>query len=541
MPGAQEIPPKIQKLPAVLVDQIAAGEVVERPASVVKELVENALDAGATAIHVELQGGGLDEIVVADNGSGMSPADLLLCVEQHATSKIHALPDLAAIHTFGFRGEAVSSIASVSDLEIQSRLQGQAAGFKIPVHFGEKAAEAEPCAAAEGTRFQVRRLFAKIPARRKFLRSAGTELSHCNRLVKELAMGNPEVRFSLTHQGRRLFEFVPANREERVREATRWNWNPIKVEEEADGLKMFALLWDPRENPGKNEWYLFVNRRPVRNRNLYGLIKGLFPDPNAPSAGVLFLDIRHDWLDVNVHPQKWEIRFWQQERLFPWVRSTLRKALPAPPPQGGSKAPGTRPPGQAHSPATPVRVIGQMQTGYLVVEDSSSLFLIPSAALQRQRTYEQLAKQFQLGGVERRTCRPLILVVDPAEESFLSLETHRALLLHCGFELDRYGNADLCVRQCPRILTDPQAMAAAKRVFGQLADPDPSSKWLQSIAEALAPIQLSDAEAANLIGDLQTLPKSTVDGHTLVFELNSETIAQYFERPPQQRPYFERT
>ncbi|MEZ4750563.1 MAG: DNA mismatch repair endonuclease MutL [Bdellovibrionota bacterium] len=532
MPSAQELPPTIQKLSSVLVDQIAAGEVVERPASVVKELVENALDAGATSIHVELQGGGLDEIVVADNGSGMAPADLLLCVEQHATSKIQSLTDLAAIHTFGFRGEAVSSIASVSDLEIQSRLHGQSSGFRIPVHFGERAPSPEPCAAAEGTRFAVRDLFQKIPARRKFLRSAGTELSHCTRLLKEIAMGNPEVRFSLSHQGRRLFEFVPTSRRERVREATRWNWKPLEVVDEADGIKLCALVWDPRENPGKNEWYLFVNRRPVRNRNLYGLIKGLFPDPNAPSAGVLFLDIRHEWLDVNVHPQKWEIRFWQQEKLFPWVRSTLRKALPAPPPPTTTKqGVDLRAPVNLKIASPDGAVVGQMQSGYLLVEKAGSLLLVDSVLLQRERTFRRLKEQFALGGVDQRPCGPLILPVQANETLFSALESKLSTLSRCGFEMERYGNADLCIRHCPSILSDEQAKSTGQKIFVKAADQDVPEMWLQLIALAVPPAPLSLSEAAALVGDPQKLPKQSQDGHALVFELNSETIAQHFGRP----------
>ncbi|MCB0405327.1 MAG: DNA mismatch repair endonuclease MutL [Bdellovibrionales bacterium] len=530
MPGEQEITPRIQKLSPVLVDQIAAGEVVERPASVLKELIENALDAGATSIHVELEGGGLDEIVVADNGCGMAPADLLLCVEQHATSKIHSLSDLAAIHTFGFRGEAVSSIASVSDLEIQSRLRGHTRGFKIPVHFGVKPLRPEPCAAAEGTRFQVRHLFEKIPARRKFLRSAGTELSHCTRLVKELAMGNPDVRFSLSHQGRRLFEFVPTTRAKRVREATRWGWNPIEVADEADGLRLNALLWDPQQNPGKNEWYLFVNRRPVRNRNLYGLIKGLFPDPGAPSAGVLYLDIRHDWLDVNVHPQKWEIRFWQQERLFPWVRSTLRKALATPPARSEIKA-ASGIPTPCTSPPMSGSVVGTLQSGYILAEKNGSVFLIHSASLQWQRTFESLTSQFREAEVPRRACGPLVFSVAANEALFSALESKHESLLHCGFEIERYGISDLCLKQCPRILTDAQAINAAKAIFENATHRDIPSRWLRLVAKAVPTTALSNSHAASLVGDPSVLSKTTEEGHVLVFELNSETIAQYFERP----------
>lgn len=303
---------RIRVLPDDLANQIAAGEVVERPASVVKELIENAIDAGGRRVSVEIEQGGVALVRVSDDGAGMSREDASLAVLRHATSKLSAIDDLLALESFGFRGEALPSIASVSRFSLRTRRREEEEGSLVRVEGGAPA-EVTPTGAAPGTVVEVRELFFNVPARRKFLKATGTESARVTEVVQCAALSQPEVALFLTRDGRAAGEWLRASsREERARAifageelaACRGSRGPLAVE---------AFLSRPeRARPGATSLYLFVNGRPVRDRILarsVALAYGSVLEPGRYPIGVVYLELPADRVDVNVHPQKAEVRF----------------------------------------------------------------------------------------------------------------------------------------------------------------------------------------------------------------------------------------
>jgi DNA mismatch repair protein MutL len=323
-------PQRIHLLPEVLINQIAAGEVVERPASILKELVENSLDAGATRVEVRLWQGGLEKIQILDNGSGMSEIDLSFCLTRHATSKISTPADLESIATFGFRGEALASIAAVSRIEIRSRLPELPTGFLVDADFGLMKAKPRPIACPAGTSITVEGLFEKLPARQKFMRSASTESAHCSRVLKEIAAGNAGTQFFLSNPERKVLEFVASTRAARFAECFRPAWEAMQVVEENEEARLEAFLVPPHVVQDRGDIWFYINQRPIRNRGLIAAVRQAYLStlgPHHEPSGAVFLDVRRDWVDVNVHPQKTEVRCYRQESLFPWILSTIKKAI----------------------------------------------------------------------------------------------------------------------------------------------------------------------------------------------------------------------
>jgi len=329
----------IRRLPEHLVNRIAAGEVVERPASALKELVENAIDAGANRVAVSLSEGGLSRIEVADDGCGMTPGDMALALERHATSKLPEtlIGDDGAIDrvaTLGFRGEALPSIASVARLTIESRIAG-AEGWARVVDNGLLVREG-PAALPPGTRVIVEDLFGRVPARRKFLRSARAEYAACLDAVRRLAMARPDIAFTLEHDGRRaLAATLAEDRPDRVAALTDRALadNAVAIDLERDGCVLGGVASIPTYNRGvADHQYLFVNGRPVRDRLLMGAIRGAYAEmlPRDRHAVVaLFLDVPPDQVDVNVHPAKTEVRFRDPAMVRGMIVSGLRRALDA--------------------------------------------------------------------------------------------------------------------------------------------------------------------------------------------------------------------
>ena len=328
----------IRRLPEHLVNRIAAGEVVERPASALKELTENAIDAGATRIVIRLAAGGTELIEVTDDGCGMSPAEMALSLERHATSK---LPDdaIEAVSTLGFRGEALPSIASVARLSLESRVRpstssGQASeGWSLTVDNGDRIAEG-PAALPPGTRVRVEQLFARVPARRKFLRSARSEYAACLDVVKRLAMARPDVAFSVEHDGRRVLGVQGGEtRPERVAALTDRALfdNSVAIDFEREGLVLGGVAGLPTFNRGvADHQYVFVNGRPVKDRLLAGAVRGAYAEMLARDRHpvvALFLEVPASEVDVNVHPAKTEVRFRDPSLARGLIVSGLRRAL----------------------------------------------------------------------------------------------------------------------------------------------------------------------------------------------------------------------
>ena len=322
----------IRQLSETIVNRIAAGEVVERPASVVKELVENAIDAGATRITVKIEDGGLARLEVTDDGCGMDRAEMALALERHATSK---LPDeeIEQVATLGFRGEALPSIASVSRLSIESRVRGAEQGWSIVVDHGTLASEG-PAALPPGTRIRMEDLFSRVPARRKFLRTARSEFAACQDVVRRLAMARPDIGFTFEHGERRIFQLQPGQEiGERVALliARELKDNGVPLDQQRDAMRLTGIAGLPTYNRGiADHQYLFVNGRPVKDRLLVGAVRGAYADMLARDRHAvlaLFLTLPPEDVDVNVHPAKTEVRFRDAQAVRGFIVSGLRQAL----------------------------------------------------------------------------------------------------------------------------------------------------------------------------------------------------------------------
>ena len=327
----------IRRLPEGTVNRIAAGEVVERPASVVKELVENAIDAGATQINVAMAGAGRDQIIITDNGKGMTRDDLVLAVERHATSKLPE-DDLVWIAHLGFRGEALPSIGSVSRMTITSRARGADAAWRLHIDAG-RVDDPQPDSLPEGTRIEVRDLFFATPARLKFLKTDRSEASAITETTKRLAMANPTVGFSLRDASRAIFGYPAAGGPDAARDRLAaimgrdFVDNSVAVAAERDGVELTGFAGLPTMNRGNAQaQYLFVNGRPVRDRLFTGAIRGAYQDLMARHRHpvvALFLSVPPEAVDVNVHPAKAEVRFRDEQLVRGLIVSTVRRALAA--------------------------------------------------------------------------------------------------------------------------------------------------------------------------------------------------------------------
>lgn len=321
----------IRRLPENLVNRIAAGEVVERPASALKELVENAIDSGARNISVRMGAGGIDLVEVTDDGCGMSPSDMALALERHATSKLPD-EDIEMVSTLGFRGEALPSIASVSKMTLESRPAG-AEGWTRTVDHGVVTGEG-PAALPQGTRVRVENLFGNVPARRKFLRSARAEYAAALDTMKRLAMARPDIGFVVEHDGRRVLAVQPTTmRPERVAALTSHELidNSVALDFEREGVRLGGVASLPTYNRGvADHQFLFVNGRPVKDRLLIGAVRGAYAEMLARdrhAVVALFLDLPPTLVDVNVHPAKTEVRFRDPALIRGMIVSGLRHAL----------------------------------------------------------------------------------------------------------------------------------------------------------------------------------------------------------------------
>ncbi len=331
--------PRITRLPTELANQIAAGEVVERPAAVVKELVENALDAGASRIVVTVELGGKRLVRVEDDGEGMTPEDARLALERHATSKIQRLEDLAAIRTLGFRGEALPSIASVSRLLLRTRARGASRGTEIRVS-GGVTDTAREVGASEGTTLEVTDLFHNVPARRKFLKSDGAETTQVSRLVAQQALGHPGVGFTLTSGVRRLLRCPPAaSLADRLFQLYGTRHDLVEVQKAAAGVRVtgfVAALAGPGQGPVRGPQNVFVNGRAVKDRTIMHAVAHAYSTATIKERSPevhLFLELPPDRVDVNVHPTKAEVRFLEPSLIHEVLRRALSEALgqgPAP-------------------------------------------------------------------------------------------------------------------------------------------------------------------------------------------------------------------
>jgi DNA mismatch repair protein MutL len=322
----------IQQLPELLINQIAAGEVVERPAAALKELLENSLDAGATSIQIELVEGGIKRIRVVDNGVGIAESELLLAVARHATSKIASLDDLECVASMGFRGEALASLAAISRLTLTSRRATSSHAFRLQV-LGGGSTNVEPAALAVGTVVEAEDLFFNTPARRKFLKTEGTEFGHADDAATRIAIAFPHVGVSLSHNGRRIWEHASQSPEARVMAilGDEFAGSSITISEHQAAFAITGHIAMPRySRAGRDQQYVFVNGRFVRDKLLQHAIREAYADVlhhQRQPAYALFLSLSPDLVDVNVHPAKAEVRFRDSRGVHQFVFHALRKAL----------------------------------------------------------------------------------------------------------------------------------------------------------------------------------------------------------------------
>jgi DNA mismatch repair protein MutL len=499
----------IRRLPEHLVNRIAAGEVVERPASALKELVENAIDAAATRIAIGLAGGGIERIEVADDGCGMAPDEIALALERHATSK---LPDdsIDRVATLGFRGEALPSIASVARVRIESRVRGRD-GWARLVDNGRPEGEG-PAALPPGTRVTVEGLFERVPARRKFLRSERSEYAACLDVVKRLAMARPELGFSVEHDGRRVLSVQPGeDRPARVAALTDRALadNSIAIDYLRGPARLGGVAGLPTFNRGvADHQYLFVNGRPVKDRLLIGAVRAAYQDLLARDRHpvlALFIELPGEEVDVNVHPAKTEVRFRDSSGIRGLVIGGLRHALdeaghrsaqrpsatalgnwqpeptrspsypqpmpgqssvwdhrPAwePAPAARAEAAAAPPPEAAAFPLGVAR--GQVAATYIVAEAEDGLVLVDQHAAHERLVLERMRRAMANGGVARQA---LLLpeVVELDEPACDRIEARLDELAEMGLELERFGPRAILVRATP-------AMLGAGDVRGLVAD-----------------------------------------------------------------------
>lgn len=322
--------PEIKQLPASVVNKIAAGEVIERPASVVKEMVENAVDSGATRVDVSIEQGGAQLIRVADNGCGIAPEQLTLAVASHATSKIRDAEDLFSVHTFGFRGEALASIAEISQMHIRSRLATEQAGAELEINGGIQS-QVTPCGCPPGTIIEIRNIFFNTPVRRKFMKTTQTELGHASEAFTRIVLAHPQVHFTLRHNDRTLYDLPPVDSwRDRIAAffGAELNDHLIWVESNEEGVRIAGYVADPEMSRSNNRLqYLLLNGRFIRDRSLQHALgeayRGLLLTGRFPIAFVR-IDLPPDTVDVNVHPTKIEVRFQEAGRLYSQLLATLR-------------------------------------------------------------------------------------------------------------------------------------------------------------------------------------------------------------------------
>jgi DNA mismatch repair protein MutL len=565
----------IRRLPSELINRIAAGEVVERPASALKELVENALDAGASNVAIRLSAGGLDRIEVIDDGCGMGPAEMKLALERHATSKLpHDAID--QVTSFGFRGEALPSIASVARLMMDSRPRGSD-GWRIEVDHGEPVGEG-PAALPPGTRVLVEGLFDKVPARRKFLRTPRSEYAASLDAVRRLAMARSDVAISLDHDGRRILSLQPSDPAKRVAAllTPELDRHGIGIDCTRHGVRLSGVISLPTFNRGaSDQQFLFVNARPVKDRVLVGALRAAYRDLIARDRhpiAALFLDVPLEEVDVNVHPAKTEVRFRDPSAIRGLIVGGLRAALDEAGQRSAAREQAAAPvmwstsedhdghPGEGrdpergwtptyvgvtnvaetralfdHAPAAraepatapvvdyPLGVArGQVAATYIVAEAKDGLVIVDQHAAHERLVLERMRAARDGGSVGRQA---LLMpeVVDLEEPDCDRLEEAAAGLAEMGLEIERFGPTAILVRATPAALGSPDVKGLLSDLAAEIAEmggPLALRDRLDHVAATIAchgsvraGRLLSVAEMNALLREMEVTPRSGQCNH----------------------------
>ena len=577
----------IVRLTEALKRKIAAGEVIERPASVLKELVENAIDAGSERIEIELQAGGIESILVRDDGAGMTQEDLRLCVERYATSKIRTEADLDRINTLGFRGEGLASIAAVSRLRITScprNREDQEKAHELLADAGE-VKNLNPIGRGPGTTVDVRNLFYNLPARARFLGTSRTEFLHCNRVIHRAALQNPEIGWTVTHDGRSAFSAPPAqDLLERIAQSYGSDVARalIPVEGARGEIQIHGYISRPDLRRGnRRDQILIVNGRVVADRGfsyvLSSAYRGLLRPGGYPIA-VLRMDLPPDQVDVNIHPRKEEVRLAQPRHVQDALAAALHQALASPhvvssivrseaAHAGSGGKPSTRPMREAS--AQPLsfnlktavtsasrsreaekvrvegdhRVIGQFQFTYLLVETPDGLDIVDQHIAHERILYERLRQQLMEDGIPRQLFLLPVRVEVPFETSSI-LSAGLEQLEAVGIVLEEFGGGTFLFREYPRILADEQSQNGFQDLAEELAAglqegvdlKDALFDKLLSTMACHAAVRAGDrltlTEGQRIVENLMALenPYACPHGRPIIFQLEREELDRRFRR-----------
>ncbi len=545
---------RVHALPSLLVNQIAAGEVVERPASVVKELVENSLDAGADRIEVDVAQGGVKQIRISDNGHGVYPEDMPLALSRHATSKVSSLKDLERIDSMGFRGEALPSIASVSRLTLISREQSAEHAWQLEPGQDELSPAAHPV----GTTVEVRDLFFNTPARRKFLKTEKTEFSHIEQTLRRLALARPDVAFHLQHNGRTVFNankaLETATQQQRIAGlvGAAFIENALYFEHSAAGLTLSGWIARPTFSRSQADMqHFYVNGRMVRDKLVTHAVRQAFQDVlfhGRHPAYVLFLQLDPVLVDVNVHPTKHEVRFREGRLVHDFIFRTLHQVLADERPQatvaetanGVSEAQSIRPPGSPQQvlpqqpglglsvaeraagyrasaewqaprhtpPLAPVGetddaevpplgfAIAQLHGVYVLAQNADGLVIVDMHAAHERITYERFKAAREGEGMKSQPLLVPVSVTVSSREAELA-EQQAATFGLLGMEVDRMGEQALVVRAVPPLLRDADVEKLLRDVLSDLTVYGRSQRILDSINEVLATMACHGSVRAN--------------------------------------------
>jgi DNA mismatch repair protein MutL len=583
---------RIHRLPPDLANQIAAGEVVERPASVIKELIENSIDAGAKRLTITAEFGGKRLIRVEDDGEGMDPEDARLAIERHATSKIRRADDLEKIATLGFRGEALPSIASVSHFTLKTRARGSDFGTEIRVNGGAVASVTE-VGMPEGTSIEVADLFYNLPARRKFLKSDGAEAAQVSRVVTQLALCYPEIGFGLTSSGRKVLQCPPvATLRERLFQLYGERPDLIEVRRDRGDVKVVGYVAALAEQgPTRGPQNVFVNRRIVKDRTIAHAIIDAYSVASIKERSPevhLFIEMPFDALDVNVHPTKAEVRFRDQSLIHEVIRRTLGDALgrgPAPelvlqPPAIAASLPSTLPlpasygttfpsrwtmPGSApvepSAPLAPIAPVaplaptsadatptikpmiplGQFRDTFIIAVDEEGIAIIDQHVAHERVLFERITERLSGGRLEsQRLLEPLLVSLSPGGRQ--ALVAHTGDLERLGFELEEFGGDTVRVSAYPAVLRRDECEAAVRALAEDLEGLDRGTRVDDAIkriaatmachAAVKANYPLTPEKMAHILDELRRTAYSTIcpHGRPVMLRLTRREVEKNFQR-----------
>ncbi len=540
--------PSIHLLSDLLINQIAAGEVVERPASALKELLENSLDAGSGEISVQLQQGGVKSLRVADNGSGITRDELSLALSRHATSKIASLDDLESVKSLGFRGEALASIAAISRLSLTSRRQGERHAWRMEAAGGDLSG-LQPAALEAGTVVEMQDIYFNTPARRKFLKTEATEYAHCEEALRRMAISRPDVAFGLQHNGRKIWQLPPARLIQRAAAVLGEEFAAasVQLDEGAGGLRLHGMAGLPGFTRGSRDaQYVYVNGRFVRDKLISHAIREAYKDilhHDRHPAFVLFIELEPEMVDVNVHPSKIEVRFRESRAVHQLIYHALNKALAAPIATRQAEQPSSVPPavsGYAPSPtyATQTRMplgveergnlyqtlfgqiarpepsfnapeaqpepevpplgyaMAQLHGVYILSQNERGLIIVDMHAAHERVTYERLKVAMEQHAM---STQPLLIPVSfhATQLEVAAAEESRAALGELGFELAVLSPTTLAVRAVPVLLQDSDPVLLARDVLKEIREFGASRVLTERRNELLATMACHASVRAN--------------------------------------------